>query len=353
MRGSRILLLTFMLAVRLPAQDVQPPPKEPRHPRGEMKRDLTPGEHERRRREWRAILHSLTREERRAFLRMPRSEKWKFIRRKRQELRRRERERREEAFLKSLPKQERERLLALDPRQRHHAILAMKVDRSLRKVLEAARARGLVGEDEERRILSEKNARKRAETVLELQKEVFVDAYRAALEDLPVAMRREVLALSPRRFFEHPAIRRLPVVRFFDQRRVRRIVRQQPALREALKEAQRTGEIPPELDPLFRVGRKEEFLSLEPDERRRSLGHLLRAVDGGRRRSDASRNGGLRPRNHQQRPRSQRTGPPTLRELKRRFDRLPAAERERLLDVPLPRLLERLFPGRSKERRSP
>jgi len=262
----KTFLPTLILMLLCASVLAQPPPRPPRPQQ----------DREHRAREWRELQESLTEAERRAFREMAPKERRRFVRERQKQLRNKRRQAQEKKFLATLPEQQRTKLAALPGKERSAAILRIRIDRRLEKILKEAASRNLIDEEAVRAIRAEKNLKKRARRVLELQKTVFLATFKDALEAMPERRRARLLKLSPREFFRHPAIKRLPLIHFFDIRRVRRLARREPQVRGRLLEAARKGKLIEGLKLLFRPGRLAEFLKLGQKDQREILRQIPR-----------------------------------------------------------------------------
>lgn len=250
----------------------------PRAPQGDRQwiasgaAGLDPVERERRVREWEEIVEEMTRAEREAFMLLPQPEKAQVIRALVQQRQRDQ----EQAFLDSLPEETRSEIAPLPARARAVRILELRIDQELERLVLEARDRGLLTEEAAAAALGDPGAKARAARVLDLQKAVFLDIHREALEALPEGKRKALREMKPGEFFRSPFAAELKARRLFTMRGLVEVRSAGPGRIEDLLSAIAAGRMEAEWRPSFRAGALEEALALPPAARERLVRELRR-----------------------------------------------------------------------------
>lgn len=191
------------------------------------------------------------------------------------------RQREEQAFLAALPQQARSELDTItDPVVRRTRILALRIDFALDRAIEEARNSG-VSDDEEATRVRSLTPRGKADATLDLQRRTLLVRLKPELDRMPRPVRDELSRLSPKAFFEHPAIDDLRNFRFFTSLEREQLRKLSPEIREAVAVAIETAGSHEALVKVFLPDRLKLLSALGEQPRKRLAREIRDRLDRG------------------------------------------------------------------------
>ena len=266
-----------------PGDQGRPPPGDFRPPRGDQGPPPGPGNKPpprpptRADREREKYLDAATADERAAFDAASPSARTAMM----DAWRERRQQREEQAFLAALPQQVRSELDAItDPVVRRTRILALRIEFALDRAIEEARTSGISNDEEVTRIRGLPLVGK-ADATLDLQKRTLLVRLKPELDRMPRHVRDELSRLSPRAFFEHPAIDDLRNFRFFTSLEREQLRKLAPEIREAVAVAIETAGSHEAMAKVFLPDRLKLLSALGEQPRKRLAREIRDRLDRG------------------------------------------------------------------------
>lgn len=183
--------------------------------------------------------------------------------------------REEAAFLQALPAERRDALDAVrDPVERKAAIVALRLEFAFERAADEAMSAKVAERDDVTRWRAAP-LKERAEVTLDLRMRTLLVRLKPEFDRMPPPLREELVRLSPRSFFEHPAVDDLRNFRFFTPRERDRLRGLTPDERVQVAAAIEKGESHPRLTEALLPDRLQAMSRL-PERARARLAREIR-----------------------------------------------------------------------------